>query len=71
MWHQAPEAAFCCLAGSPPLLLGAVSIAFSLLAAAGVAWYVGILDFNLSREPRPTNSSGSEGAGLFALAPPL
>lgn len=50
------------LAGSPSLLIGALSITFSLLAAVGVAWYIGMLDFNFSREPRPTASSGSAGA---------
>ena len=49
------------LAGSPSPLIGALSITVSLLAAAGVAWYIGMLDFNLSRAPRQTNSSGSAG----------
>ena len=40
-------------------MVGALSIAFSLLAAAGIAWYIGMLDFNLSREPRRSKSGGS------------
>lgn len=54
-------------AGSP-LMIGGLCIAFSLLAAAGIAWYIGMLDFNFSREPRRTKSGGSSsdtGALLF------
>ena len=46
------------LVGSPHLLLGALGVSFTMLAAGVAAWYLGMLDFNFSREPRRTNSSG-------------
>ena len=48
-------------AAGSPLLVGALSVTGSLLVGAVIAWHLGILDFNPSREPR--SSRGSSGSG--------
>ena len=48
-------------AAGSALLIGALSVTGSLLVGAVIAWHLGVLDFNPSREPR--SSRGSSGSG--------
>ena len=57
-------------AAGSALLIGALSVTGSLLAGAVIAWQLGILDFNPSREPRGSRGSGSSGGALSPAGSP-
>ena len=51
-------------AAGSALLIGALSVTGSLLVGAVIAWHLGILDFNPSREPRSSRGSSGSGGAL-------